>query len=91
MADIPTTIAANVRQRLRQALLFEEDVLELVRRAPREPHPLHAGAFTVKGALPVPRLLDPETSELRSIELDVRSGDGGLEIFDVRGLRLLEE
>jgi hypothetical protein len=80
------TIAPDVRQRLREALIFEDDVWTLVKTAPREPLERPPGAIRVRAALPVPRLLDPETAEMRLIEVRLRPITEGWEIFEIVGL-----
>lgn len=86
MAQQKLTILPEVRKHLRQALVYEEDLWTLVKTAPREPLNEPAGAFLVKASLPVPRLMDPETAEMRVLEVQVRPSDGGWEIFEVLGL-----
>ncbi len=87
MMQDPIRIAQDLKLSLKQALILEEDLLTLVRAAPREPLPDGDHAFKVRGALPVPRLMDPETAEMRLLEVYVRSvGSDGWEVFEVGGL-----
>lgn len=83
----PIRIASNLKDRLKQALILESDLLTLVQAAPRDPLPDGEHSFKIRGALPVPRLMDPETAEMRLLEVHVRSvGPDGWEIFAVHGI-----
>jgi len=86
MTEKNATIAADVRLRLREAMIFEEDVWTLVNSAPREPMAEPPGAVMVRAALPVPRLMDLETAELRLVEVRLRPVEDGWEIFEIKGL-----
>lgn len=80
-------IAPELKESLKQALILEGDLITLVRAAPREPLPEGESSFRVRGALPVPRLMDPETAEMRLLEIHVRALEpGDLEIYAVDGL-----
>ncbi|MCB1033586.1 MAG: hypothetical protein KDD47_07110 [Acidobacteria bacterium] len=92
MLQEPLRITADLRESLKQALILEEDVLTLVQAAPREPMAGPNRDFKVRGALPVPRLMDPETAELRVLEVHVRPlGGEGWEIYAIDGLEGFSE
>jgi hypothetical protein len=42
----------------------------------------------VRPTLAVPRPFDPETAEMRQLEVYLRPVDGGMEVFAIRGLDL---
>lgn len=66
--DIP----APIRELLHAALLDEADVVEFLKKSKLQDvpgQPDHARCF---GTLPVRRALDPETSQLRQVEIVLR-------------------
>lgn len=85
--DKPIHVAPSLTDDLKQALVRETDLVTLVRSAPRERLEAQTGAFRIRGALPVPRLMDPETTELRLLVLHVRPAAGDTwEIYAIDGL-----
>ncbi len=80
-------VADALRERLRLALIDERELLDSVRRSPREPIPDVPGQERCRLTLAVRRPLDPETSEMRSLEVRLRpAAGGGLEICAIDGL-----
>ncbi len=80
--------AEKIQQQLRLALVDVEDLRGALGRAAAEPVAHPPGCFRAHPTLAVPRPLDPETAELRQLEVYLRPVDGGMEVFAVRGLDL---
>ena len=81
--------ADTIRDQLRLALVDAEDLRGALTQATAEPVANPPGCFRARPTLAVPRPLDPETAELRQLEVYLRPVDGGgLEVFAVRGLDL---
>jgi len=80
--------ADTIRDQLRLALVDTEDLRGALGDANAEPVANPPGCFRARPTLAVPRPLDPETAELRQLEVYLRPVDGGLEVFAVRGLDL---
>lgn len=80
------TLSDEVRRKLGEALLEDQDLLISLRRV----HPVedseHAGLFHCKCTVAVRRPLDPETSELRDLEVQLRRTEDGYEALDLTGL-----
>ena len=80
------TLSDEVRRKLREALLEDQDLLISLRRV----HPVEdserAGLFRCKCMVAVRRPLDPETSELRHLDVKLRRTEDGFEAFDLSGL-----
>lgn len=87
MAD-PIHVPEAIREQLRMALLTEPDLIEAVRQEVLEPIPEPPGGLRGRPTLAIPRPLDPETAELRQLEVFLRPSGDGLEIFAIRGLDL---
>jgi hypothetical protein len=80
--------ADSIREQLRMALVDTEDLRGALTAVNPEPVPNPPGCFRARPTLAVPRPLDPETAELRQLDVYLRPVDGGLEVFAVRGLDL---
>jgi len=78
----------KILRQLRLALLDADDLRGALAKADAEPVAHPPGCFRAKTTLAVPRPLDPETAEVRQLEVFLRPVDGGLEVFAVRGLDL---
>jgi hypothetical protein len=86
-------VAEAIREQLRMALVAEPDLVDAVRRGTLEPIANPPGCFRALPTLAVPRPLDPETAELRRLEVFLRPVADGYELYAIRGLDLaaLEE
>jgi hypothetical protein len=84
----PIHVPEAIREQLKLALLTEPDLIEAVRQEELEPVASPPGCFRGRPTLAVPRPLDPETAELRQIEVFLRPVSDGLEVFAIRGLDL---
>ena len=80
--------AEKIREQLRLALVDAEDLRGALTTASPEPVANPPGCFRARPTLAVPRPLDPETAELRQLEVYLRPVEDGLEVFAVRGLDL---
>jgi hypothetical protein len=81
--------AEKVQQQLRLALVDFDDLRGALGQAQAEPVANPPGCFRARPTLAVPRPLDPETAEMRQLEVYLRPLDGGaLEVFAIRGLDL---
>jgi hypothetical protein len=80
--------AEKVRHQLRLALVDTGDIVGALSGSEPEPVAQPPGCFRVRTTLAVPRPLDPETAEMRQLEVFLRPVEGGLEVFAVRGLDL---
>ena len=85
-------LSDSIRRQLQAALVREPDLLQLLER--EEPEELDGlpGRYRCRCTLPVPRPMDPETAELRSLDIYLRRrpipGDGdGWEVYEVDGLQ----
>jgi hypothetical protein len=78
----------QIRDQLRLAFVDADDLLGALRVADAEPVAHPPGCFRAVPTLAVPRPLDPETAEVRQLEVFLRPVDDGLEVFAVRGLDL---
>jgi hypothetical protein len=78
----------KILRQLRLALLDTDDLRGALAKVDAEPVAHPPGCFRAKATLAVPRALDPETAEMRQLEVFLRPVDGGLEVFAVRGLDL---
>ena len=79
-------LSEEVRSKLRGALLEDQDLLVSLRRLRPVEDPDHAGLFRCQCTVAVRRPLDPETSELRQLEVSLRRTDDGFEAIDLTGL-----
>ncbi|MCH9649752.1 MAG: hypothetical protein K0U98_16050 [Deltaproteobacteria bacterium] len=87
MSQTKISISSEVETRLRKSLMQREDLVTLVRGAPKEIISDEAKAFRIRGSLPIPRLMDPETAEMRILEILVRPIESDhWEIFAIEGL-----
>ncbi len=85
--DIP----APMRALLHAAMLDENDLVAFLRKGPLVEMPGHADQARCAGTLPVRRALDPETSELRPVEVVLRrTGEGRWQVVSISGLEDLE-
>jgi hypothetical protein len=78
----------QIRDQLRLAFVDAEDLRGALRQADAEPVSNPPGCFRARPTLAVPRPLDPETAELRQLEVYLRPVGESLEVFAVRGLDL---
>jgi hypothetical protein len=77
-----------IREQLRLAFVDTEDLRGALTAAVAEPVANPPGCFRARPTLAVPRPLDPETAEMRQLDVYLRPVDDGLEVFAVRGLDL---
>ena len=82
------SFAEKVAHQLRLALVDTDDLRGALRSSDPEPLAQPPGCFRAQATLAVPRPLDPETAEMRQLEVYLRPVDGGMEVFAVRGLDL---
>ncbi len=82
----PIDVPDEIRAQLRAALLDETDLVEAVRHAPLEEVPGQAGHARCVATLTVRRPLDPETSELRRVEVLLQSVGPGWRVYALKGL-----
>ena len=75
-----------VRGKLAEALLEDQDLLVSLRRARPEEDPERTGLFRCQCMVAVRRPLDPETSELRQLDVTLRRTEAGFEAIDLTGL-----
>lgn len=75
-----------IRLRLSAALLDVNDLGEFLRHAKPESDPAQPGLARCAGLLPVRRALDPETSQLRRVEIVLRDTGEGWEVVALDGL-----
>lgn len=80
------TLNDVVRAKLAEALLEDEDLLISLRRARPVEDLQRAGLYRCQCTVAVRRPLDPETSELRELEISLRRTEGGFEALDLTGL-----
>ena len=81
--------AEKVQHQLRLALIDADDLRGVLSQAEPEPVANPPGCFRARPTLAVPRPMDPETAEMRRLEVYLRPvGSGGMEVFAVRGLDL---
>ena len=78
----------SIREQLRLAFLDAEDLRGALAVIEAEPVANPPGCFRARPTLAVPRPLDPETAEMRQLDVYLRPLDDGLEVFAVRGLDL---
>ena len=78
----------QIREQLRVAFVDAEDLRAALQQAEAEPVQNPPGCFRARPTLAVPRPLDPETAELRQLEVYLRPDGDKLEVFAVRGLDL---
>jgi hypothetical protein len=78
----------QIRDQLRLAFVDAEDLRGALRDAEAEPVQNPPGCLRARPTLAVPRPLDPETAELRELEVYLRPVGDALEVFAVRGLDL---
>ena len=81
-------IPDSIREQLRLSFLTEPDFLAAMQQEELVPVAHPPGCFRGRPTLAVPRPLDPETAEMRQLEVYLRPIDGGLEVFAIRGLDL---
>ena len=82
----PMRVPDAIREQLRQVLLEESDVVEFLGHAQREEIDGDARALRCSGLMPVRRASDPETSELRQVEIEVRWLADAWEVVRIRGI-----
>ncbi|HEV8630222.1 MAG TPA: hypothetical protein VGV61_07890 [Thermoanaerobaculia bacterium] len=80
--------AEKVQEQLRLALIDADDLRGALSQSEPEPVAHPPGCYRARPSLAVPRPLDPETAELRQLEVYLRPVEGGFEVFAVRGLDL---
>lgn len=77
-----------IREQLRLAFVDADDLRGALAQTEPEAVANPPGCFRARPTLAVPRPLDPETAEMRQLEVYLRPVDDGLEVFAVRGLDL---
>jgi hypothetical protein len=77
-----------IRAQLRMAFVDAEDLRGALSLTDAEPVAQPPGCFRARPTLAVPRPLDPETAEMRQLEVFLRPLGEELEVFAVRGLDL---
>ena len=82
----PMRISDAIRERLRAVLLEESDLVEFLSHARREEIDADGRALRCSGMLPVRRPWDPETSEPRQVQVDLRWVEDAWEVSAIRGL-----
>lgn len=80
------TLSEEVRHKLREALLEDQDLLVGLRRVRPAESSEQAGLYHCQCTVAVRRPLDPETSELRNLEVSLRRTEDGFEAFALTGL-----
>lgn len=80
------TLSDEVRLKLSRALLEDQDLLVSLRQVRPAEDPEHPGLFRCQCTVAVRRPLDPETSELRELDVSLRRTDEGFEAFELTGL-----
>ena len=78
----------QIRDQLRLAFVDADDLRGALGQTEAEPVANPPGCFRARPTLAVPRPLDPETAELRQLEVYLRPVGDSLEVFAVRGLDL---
>ena len=81
----------DVEQQLRESLLDGQDLIDAVRQGKRVPVVGEPEHFQCVCIVPVRRPLDPETAELRRLEVTCRRTPAAVEIYRVKGLRTIED
>lgn len=84
-------LSDQVRQQLTEVLLEDRDLEASLRGQRPEEVPDSPGLYRCSCTLAVRRPLDPETSELREVEVALRSVEGGFEAFELKGLEGVAE
>lgn len=80
-------IPEALRAQLREALVFEPDLVRIIQAQEWEPVAERPEFHHVTCSLPIPRAMDPETAELRLLEVYLRSTDESqAEIVRIDGL-----
>ncbi len=80
------TIIESVRKKLRASLLEDEDLVAGVRQAQPAEVEGQPGHYRCLCAVAVRRPLDPETAEMRELEVGLRRLEDGWEVVRVAGL-----
>lgn len=86
MSRLLKNVPEAVRRQLSEALLDVNDLGEFLRHAKPEVDPARPGFARCAGMLPVRRALDPETAQLRRIEVLLRDTGEGWEVIALHGL-----
>ena len=79
-------IPEAIRRQLADALLDINDLGEFLRHAKPEPDPERPGFARCAGLLPMRRALDPETSQLRRVEILLHDAGESWEVVSLSGL-----
>ncbi len=79
-------ITESVRETLRYAMLDEKDLVDSLNQGMQEEVSEEDGTLRCICFLAVRRAFDPETAELRRLEVSYRRGEDGLEVFKLEGL-----
>lgn len=82
------TIRPNVREQLRAAILDEAELVTALKGQRPEPIPGQPDHYRCRCSLAMRRPLDPETAELRSIEVSLRRDGEDWEIVEIEGLEV---
>jgi hypothetical protein len=80
---------SEILHKLRVALVDTDDLRRALVASATEPVASQPGYLRARPTLAVPRALDPETAEVRQLDVVLRPVDGGgMEVVAVRGLDL---
>ena len=82
----PIQVPDEIRAQLRAALLDEKDLVEALRDTPLEEVAGQPGQARCVVTLTVRRPLDPETAEVRRVEVFLRAAEAGWRVDAVKGL-----
>ena len=80
------SISEPVRQQLRSALLEERDLIDSLRQQPHRALPGRPGSYLCVCKLAVRRPFDPETAELRELQVTLEQMLSGWFVTRVEGL-----
>jgi hypothetical protein len=80
------TLSNEVRRTLGEVLLEDQDLLVSLRQVRPVEDPDRPGIFRCQCTIAVRRPLDPETSELRQLDVSLRRTEDGFEAFELTGL-----
>lgn len=79
-------LTESVRRRLREALLPERDLIDAIRQEELRPIAEEPGCYRCVCTLAIRRALDPETAEVRRLDVTLHRTDSGAMVTDVAGL-----
>jgi hypothetical protein len=82
----PMRVPDPIREQLRRVLLEEIDVVEFLGHAQRQEIGGDPRSLRCIGMMPLRRPEDPETSELRQVEIDIQWLADAWEVLRIRGI-----